>query len=504
MEWQSVQDMLHIYWPHVVLTVSIAASVLATIHIAMTKQDVKAAIGWVAVVILSPLLGATFYLFAGINRIRHERLSAQRDLAEHEIVALDRLVVQSLKPHADAYFEALRTLGDKVCRNELLKGNQVSIMKSGDQTYAAMLQAIAQAKHCIALQSYIFDHDAIGTQIAQALIDAKDRGVQVRVLIDAVGAKYSRPPITRLLERGGVKVARFLPNVIGVRLGYANLRSHRKLLLVDSDLALAGGMNIRSGFTTEFAGENRANDTHFKITGPATRQLMDSFAHDWEFTTGEQLPDSPWFDRPPVVMQDQGMVQQTLPSSPQHDIQHNTPVRVVLSGPDRTMGSSQGLILGALSVAQRHVRIQSPYFLPDMVLIGALVTAARRGVIVDVLIPGNSNLKLVSAAMQAQLGIMVKEGVRIWRSTGPFDHSKLFTVDDQWSFVGSSNLDPRSLRLNFELDLEVIDRELGQQLGQRIDEHMAKATLVQLDELQAQPFWLRLRNRLIWLASPYL
>ncbi len=493
MQWQSWQDLLHTYWPHVVLIVSIAASVVATIHIAMTKQDVKAAIGWVAVVLLSPLLGATFYLFAGINRVRQERLSAQRDLAEHEIVALDKLVVPSLKPYADDHFEALRVLGNKVCRNALLKGNQVSILKSGDQTYAAMLKAIAQAQHYIALQSYIFDHDAIGTQIAQALIDAKNRGVQVRVLIDAVGAKYSRPPITRQLERGGVQVARFLPNVIGVRLVYANLRSHRKLLLVDGELALAGGMNIRSGFTREFAGDNRANDTHFKITGPATRQLLDSFAHDWEFTTGEHLPSSPWFDRLAEVT-----------SEPQAETDHKMPVRVVLSGPDRTMGSSQGLILGALSVAQCHVRIQSPYFLPDMVIIGALVTAARRGVKVDVLIPGNNNLKLVSAAMQAQLGLMVKEGVRIWRSSGPFDHSKLFTVDDQWSFVGSSNLDPRSLRLNFELDLEIIDRDLGQQIGQRIDENMVNATLVQWDELQAQPFWLKLRNRLIWLASPYL
>ena len=492
-QWQPWQDLLDTYWPHVVLIVSIAASVLATVHIAMTKQDVKAAIGWVAVVILSPLLGATFYLFAGVNRIRQERLTAQRDLAEHEIVALDRLVVPNLQPYADSYFEALRVLGDKVCRNALLKGNHVSILQSGDQTYAAMLKAIAEAQHCVALQSYIFDHDAIGTQIAQALIDAKNRGVQVRVLIDAVGAKYSHPPITKQLERGGVQVARFLPTVIGLRLVYANLRSHRKLLLVDSDLALAGGMNIRSGFTREFAGDSRANDTHFKITGPATRQLLDSFAHDWEFTTGEPLSASPWFDH----------MTEAVSASLDADRQ-STPVRVVLSGPDRTMGSNQGLILGALSVAQRHVRIQSPYFLPDMVLIGALVTAARRGVIVDVLIPGSNNLKLVSAAMQAQLGLMVKEGVRIWRSSGPFDHSKLFTVDDQWSFVGSSNLDPRSLRLNFELDLEIVDRELGQQLGQRIDENMAKATLVQWDELQAQPFWLKLRNRLIWLASPYL
>jgi len=488
MNWQDWSAIMQAYWTHVVLGVSVLASVLATIHIAMTKQDVKSAIGWVAVVIFSPLLGATFYLFAGINRIRQERVLAQREMAEHELAVMDRLIVQDLAEYADPYLDALRVLGDNVCRNELLKGNRVELLCTGDETYPAMLEAIASAERCIALQSYIFDHDPIGIKIAQALIDAQRRGVQVRVLIDAIGAKYSRPPITRMLKAAGVPVARFLPTAIGLRLVYANLRSHRKLLVVDGSLALAGGMNIRSGFMTAFAGEGRANDTHFRLEGPVSRQLMDSFAHDWQFTTGESLKTAPWFDTMPreLVSQDP------------------TPVRVVPSGPDKTMGSNQGMILGALSVARRRVRIQSPYFLPDVVLMGALVTAARRGVIVDVLIPGHNNLKLVSAAMEAQLELLVKGGVRVWRTSGAFDHSKLLTIDNQWSYVGSSNIDPRSLRLNFELDLEVFSRSLAQQLGQRIDAKMEKATLVTLAELQATPFWLRLRNRLIWLVSPYL
>lgn len=488
MDWQHLTVVMQGYWPHVVLAVSLLASVLATIHIAMTKQDVKSAIGWVAVVIFSPLIGATFYLFAGINRIRQQRVSAQREMAKHESVVMERLVVQNLAEHADPYLDPLRTLGDNVCQNELLIGNRVEILNTGDETYPAMLEAIGSAKRCIALQSYIFDHDGIGIKIAQALIDAQKRGVQVRVLIDAVGAKYSRPPITRLLKAGGVPTARFLPTAIGLRLVYANLRSHRKLLVVDGCRALAGGMNIRSGFMTEFLGEGRANDTHFRLEGPIARQLMNSFAHDWEFTTRENLPTAPWFEPMPKALVERSAA----------------PVRVVPSGPDRTMGSNLSMIVGALSVAREHVRIQSPYFLPDVVLMGALVTAARRGVVVDVLIPGHNNLKLVGAAMEAQLELLIKGGVRVWRSGGAFDHSKLLTVDNQWSYVGSSNIDPRSLRLNFELDLEVFSRALAQQLTQRIDAQIAGARVVTLPELQAVPFLVRLRNRLIWLVSPYL
>jgi cardiolipin synthase len=488
MDWQQLASAMQGYWPHLVLAISVLASVLSTIHIAMTKQDVKSAIGWVAVVIFSPLLGATFYLFAGINRIRQKRLSAQREMAKHELAVMERLVARDLTDYADPHLDALRKLGNNVCENELLNGNRVEILDSGDETYPAMLEAIASARQCVVLQSYIFDHDAIGVKIAQALIDANNRGVQVRVLIDAVGAKYSSPPITRLLKDSGIAVARFLPTAIGIRLVYANLRSHRKLLVVDGSLALAGGMNIRSGFMTAFAGDNRANDTHFKVTGPIARQLMNSFAHDWEFTTRESLPTAPWFEYPPQALSGDDV----------------TPARVVPSGPDRTMGSNQSMILGALSVARHHVRIQSPYFLPDMVLMAALVTAARRGVTVDVLIPGHNNLKLVGAAMEAQLELLIKDGVRVWRTSGAFDHSKLLTIDHQWSYVGSSNIDPRSLRLNFELDLEVYSRALANHLSQRIDSKIAHGKLVTLAELQAVPFLVRLRNRLIWLVSPYL
>jgi cardiolipin synthase A/B len=488
MDWQQLANTMQGYLPHLVLAVSVLASVLATIHIAMTKQDVKSAIGWVAVVIFSPLLGATFYLFAGINRIRQQRLSAQREMASHELAVMDRLIALDLTDYADPYLDALRTLGNNVCKNELLIGNRVEILDSGDETYPAMIEAIALARQCIALQSYIFDQDAIGVKIAQALIDAHNRGVQVRVLIDAVGAKYSSPPITRLLKASGVPVARFLPTAIGMRLVYANLRSHRKLLVVDGSLALAGGMNIRAGFMTAFAGDKRANDTHFKVTGPIARQLMNSFAHDWEFTTRESLPTTPWFEFTPHAQSGDDV----------------TPARVVTSGPDRTMGSNLSMILGALSVARYHVRIQSPYFLPDLVLIAALVTAARRGVTVDVLIPGHNNLKLVGAAMEAQLEMLIKEGVRVWRTGGAFDHSKLLTIDNQWSYVGSSNIDPRSLRLNFELDLEVYSRALANQLSQRIDSKIAHGKLVTLSELRAVSFLVRLRNRLIWLVSPYL
>ena len=168
------------------------------------------------------------------------------------------------------------------------------------------------------------------------------------------------------------------------------------------------------------------------------------------------------------------------------------------------MAATHHMLLGAFAVAQRHIRIQSPYFLPDRELISALATAGRRGVEIDIVVPAKNNLQLVERAMMAQFEQVLRNYCRIWRATGPFDHSKLMAVDGVWAFVGSSNLDPRSLRLNFEIDIELLDPEFASSIDARIETAIATAEPVTLHGLRARPFPLRLVDRLLWLGSPYL
>ncbi|MEI2415546.1 phospholipase D-like domain-containing protein [Orrella sp. JC864] len=480
---EQLQTLLAQYWPHMIFAATVCASTAAVIHAAMTKRDVRAAIGWVGVVLFSPLLGALLYFVAGVNRIRYDRVPPPHNdpVPEQPANRLpDRIDVSVA---SGPQFASLKTLGDHVSLFPLVDGNSVQPLQGGDEAYPAMIAAIESARHSIALQTYIFDRDAVGRKIAQALIDARQRGVEVRVLIDAIGAKYSRPPINGLLSRAKVRNALFMSSGLGLRLAYANLRSHRKILVVDGRIGFTGGMNIRAGFTTR---EKRPalRDTHFRLEGPVVAQLMASFAHDWAYTERERLQGELWFP--------------TVPA------RGSVPARCVLSGPDKTLNSTHDMILGALAVAQRHVRIQSPYFLPDLVLIGALATAARRGVQVDIVIPGKNNLRLVSYAMTAQLEQVVRTGCRVWVASGPFDHSKLISVDGAWSYIGSSNLDPRSLRLNFELDMEIYDKALAAWIERRIDSLIATARLETLEHLRGMAFLRRLRNRVIWLASPYL
>lgn len=488
-ELYSLEQLFEDYWPHLAFALGLIAGTVAAVHAAMTKNEVRAAIGWVGVILMSPLLGPFLYLIAGINRIRHDQIAEQRNSSMPRFVPSQAAIDTAI---TSPELESLHHLGDSISQFPLAGGNRIQLLQGGDETYPAMIAAIDTARRTIALQSYIFDNDSEGRKVADALARAKERGVQVRVLIDAVGSKYSRPSILRVLRRHRLRAALFMTNPLGVmRMPYANLRSHRKILVVDGRVGFTGGMNIREGFVSAIAGTATTRDTHFRVEGPVVQQLMSVFAHDWEFTTREHLSDDEWF--PP---------ESGLPAAGAgNDL---VPARCIRSGPDRHLGSTHSMLLGAFAVARHHIRIQSPYFLPDQVLLGAITTAARRGVRVDIVIPGQNNLKLVNYAMTAQLDQVIQAGCRVWRAGGTFNHAKLATIDGQWSYVGSSNLDPRSLRLNFELDMEVYSEALTRQLDGLIDAEIAGAEPVTLDGLKAIPFRKRLRNRIIWLASPYL
>lgn len=234
---------------------------------------------------------------------------------------------------AGPLFSSLKTLVDNVSIFPLTIGNDIRLLNGGDETYAGMLAAIDSAQRTIALQSYIFDNDPMGRRIADALILARKRGVEIRVLIDAIiGARHSRPPISRMLSENGIVTADFMSAIIGMKLPYANLRSHRKLMVVDGSIGLTGGMNIRAGFTREFAADAAQQDRHFRIEGPAVSQLLSCFMHDWLVTTGETLPDSLWFSEQKPPDESDGIA--------------GIPARIVPSGPDQNLANSHSVIMG--------------------------------------------------------------------------------------------------------------------------------------------------------------
>jgi cardiolipin synthase len=311
------------------------------------------------------------------------------------------------------------------------------------------------------------------------------RGVEVRVLIDGVGVRYSRPSIVRALRAQGIPVALFLPTTyLPWRHSYFNMRNHRKLLVVDGEVGFCGGMNIRDSCVLALKKEYPVADLHFRFRGPVVAQMMTALAFDWTFTTREQLAGPAWF--PPLANAGDVLA------------------RGIPDGPDEDFEALIIAILGALSQATHSVRIVTPYFLPDPTLIDALRVAALRGVQVDVLLPARGNLRFVQWAATAQLSQIVRWGCRVHLSPPPFDHSKLFLVDGTWAMVGSANWDPRSLRLNFEYVVECYSPEFVARLDKVFEEKLAASRPLTLEDLDARSLPVKLRDGVVRLAQPYL
>ncbi len=306
----------------------------------------------------------------------------------------------------------------------------------------------------------------------------------MRVLVDDAGARYSWPSIVGLLKQARVPVARFLPTLAPWRLTTMNLHNHRKLLVVDGELGFTGGINIRAGNVLAAQPKRPVQDLHFRVAGPVVAQLQEAFANDWAFCTKEVLSGELWFPE----LRDSGSVI----------------ARAVADGPDADFEKARWTLLGALACAQSSVQILTPYFLPDAALITALNLAALRGVRVDILLPEQNNLPFVHWASRAMWWQVLERGCHLWLTPPPFDHSKLMIVDQHWVFLGSANWDARSLRLNFELNVEAYGREFAERMAAIVNQKLRTARGVTLAEVDQRPLPARLRDNLARIFSPYL
>jgi cardiolipin synthase len=475
-------------WHIVLAGFALLFSVVASAHVILYKRDARSAIGWIGFVWLMPLVGALLYFVLGVNRIRRQATSLRGDLERYRAQAAEAACLpEELHRHLPGqagHLEMLARVVQSVVERPLLPGNRVEPLANGDAAYPAMLEAIGQARRSVALETYIFDRDEAGLAFAQALGQAVRRGVEVRVLVDAAGARYSWPSILRALRREGVRHACFLPSSNLWHLMSLNLRTHRKLLVADGRLGFTGGMNIRAGNCLKRQPQRPVQDLQFRVQGPVVAHLQETFADDWRFTTGEALRGEAWFPK----LERSGVVL----------------ARGVTDGPDEDFEKLRWTLLGALSIARQSVRVLTPYFLPDPEVVSALNLAAMRGVAVDILLPARNNLPLVQWASRAMWWQVLKHGCRLWLTPPPFDHSKLMLLDGCWVLLGSANWDVRSLRLNFEFDLECYDAELAARLEQLVETKRRAGRQVTLDEVNGRPLASRLRDGMARLLTPYL
>ncbi|MCG8532506.1 MAG: cardiolipin synthase [Desulfovibrionales bacterium] len=457
---------------------------LGAVHALLTRRHPNSALVWVAICVSLPGIGILAYLIFGVNRVRRSAERLRQEFEEQdnqpEPVATDAESHTCTVNEISEEFAELEKIGRSITGTLPLKGNSITPLYNGRQAYPAMLEAISNAKQSVYLSTFLFEKDGIGKKFYAQLVAAKNRGISVAVLLDGFGLLWSWIRLNSLLKRNGVPVTRFLPIRLFPPQIRMNLRNHRKLLLIDGHTGFTGGMNIGGSRTAK--GRQRMSDMHYKLTGPIVSQLQEVFFEDWAYANGEKHIPKP----PP--MKHTGRILS----------------RVIKDGPDNPDNPLHLSIVATINTARTSIRIMTPYFLPSRELTSALTVAALRGVDVRIILPAKSNLPFVHWAMRNYMGELLEAGVRIFYQPPPFCHTKLLIIDGRYTQFGSANLDPRSLQLNFELNIEALDAELAQTLNTHVNTTIKASRELSCFEIAGRSLPVRMRDAFFWLFSPYL
>jgi len=449
--------------------------------IALERRPAASTLAWIFALAFLPAVGIPIYLLIGPRRLERKRREYVRALAERwsaEGAPQPEVAV----PHDVA--RQIR-LGVGVGESPLLPATAYSLHHDGLSAFEAIRNAVAGATHHVHLEFYIWDADTIGSELVELLAARAREGVEVRLLVDAVGAHGTPDRFFAPLVRAGGRFARFHPTSLRyLARRFLNFRTHRKIVVVDGRIGLTGGMNVSDHQTIGKQGEPPWRDTQLLLEGPAVHGLQATFLENWQYATGACPEGDAYYPpdpRPPLVW-----------------------TQVLASGPDRDAYPIHELIVSAIAAADERVWIANPYLVPDEALTVALRLAAHRGVDVRVLLPRRGDSRLVDAAMRSYYEELMSSGVRIFEYGAAFLHAKTLLVDRELALISTANLDNRSLRLNFEVGVVVHGSKMAEELAWQFVRDLTEAIEILGDRNAGLPFPTRLAEAAARLFSPIL
>ena len=438
----------------VVLTVAVyALSFWAIVLILRQRKEPMATLSWILGILLLPALGLILYFLIGERRVRR-RLRRIRKREAYIVRALQaagarqdrtgsrfRSRSETPYPALDEDLEPLAKISTKLSQYPLTMGNRVEAYTTPQRIYDEILSAIDSALDHVHLEYYIFRPDSTGKLFVDQLTAKARQGVEVRLLLDGVGTWGTSRRFLRPLIQAGGKVDWFLPAIPLRRHWHVNCRNHRKIVVVDGEVAFTGSQNIGDEYRGRLSKWAGWKDTQLRVEGPAAQQLQDVFVEDWYFASGEDLTSKRYLRGVPA--------------------RGESLVQIVPSGPDQDRNVLSQIYLTAFNSAKQTLRISTPYFVPGPGMLLAIQNAAYRGVAVEILIPSKTDAPLVLWAGRSYYQELLEAGARIYEFDDGFLHSKTITIDGRWSLVGSANMDVRSFLLNFEVTCTVFDREIA-------------------------------------------
>ena len=472
-------------WNVILFTAWQVIAVLVIVHVVLDNRQPAKTMAWALVIYFVPVVGVVFYLFFGINT-RKERYVSERSMNQ----LTKRSMLEFVEQQNLRLPEKHKPLIDLFINQNLalpFKDNKVDIYTDGYQFFPALLQEISKASNHIHIDMYIFADDALGTLIADALIDKARQGVEIRVVYDDVGCwNVGRQFFERMREEG-IQVVPFMPVRFPSFTSKVNYRNHRKIIVIDGQVGFIGGMNIALRYVKGSNG-HAWRDTMLKVTGGGVNALQRAFLVDWYFVDRTLLSDRKYY--------------------PQHTDDDESPsnnclVQVVTSGPVTPYPEIMQGFVRIITGARRYLYLETPYFLPNDPVLFALKTVALAGVDVRVLCPRHSDARFVEWASRSYLREVVEAGVKVSLYEAGFLHSKLMVCDDAISTCGSTNLDFRSFENNFEANVFFYDEGVALRMKKVfLDDEQQSVSLRDLPQRMRASFMTRLWESITRMLSP--
>ena len=444
--------------------------------------------GWLAAVSFFVFAGCSFLPIIVPDMATRSAKPVQLDGASGPLsVRQSKAILDRLKSRGQEtnIFDRHLALEEGIVGSPLVVGNKVVLLQDGPTTFQAMFNAIGNARDHINMETYIIEDDEVGKRFADALIDKQTKGVQVRIIYDSVGSNNAPKEFFKRLTDSGIKVLEFNPiNPLSAKKGWdVNQRDHRKLLIVDGQIAFVGGINISSVYSSgSFSQRSKRRpdgsppwrDTHLQMEGPVVGEFQKLFLSTWEKQKGEPLPQRNYF--------------------PQLGNKGAEVVRAIGSSPDEPYSLIYATLLSAIGSAETSVHLTNAYFVPDPQLVAALKEAVQRGVDVKIILPSNTDFWLVFHAGRSFYSDLLGAGVKIYERQGALLHSKTALIDGVWSTIGSTNLDWRSFLHNDEINAVIIGQAFGAQMQAMFDKDLASSEAITLEQWQQRPIGDRLKE----------
>lgn len=458
--------------------------IISAAHAVMVVRSSRGAIAWGISLITFPWLAIPLYLILGKNEFQEYARALQKAyLEQHQLVSQVYQTILEFKAVLPAKFTTLEKLTEVLSPLPFTVGNEVKLLIDGEQTYREMLQAIAEARDYILLQSYIINNDRLGNEFKQALIDKAKQGVRINLLYDKIGSRKLPRTYLKSLRQHGIKVAGFGSTRRKGNRFQINFRNHRKILIVDGRVGFMGGLNIGD----EYLGKNLHfgswRDTHLKIRGAAVQCLQSVFLGDWYWVTKE-IPQVCW--------------------QVQRASKHNQTILILPTGPADSLDNCNLFFLSLIERAQSRLWIATPYFVPNSSILNALKLAALRGVDVRIILPNRPDHLTVYLCSFSYYQELQAVEIKLYRYRSGFMHQKAILVDGDIAGVGTVNLDNRSLFLNFEVMTFSIDSHFIESVETMLQSDLNLSLPVDFSTYQKKPCWFKLAARVSRLLAPIL